>query len=88
MQTIVLLDTSNALLQLPPPPTHTLHLNGNPLHHLDPELRLRRLCAWVLEADRLGLPYQLSLGALHIPSGTGPGHRRQCLDALALWSPT
>ena len=68
-----------------PPPAQALHLDGQQLLHLDPELRLRRLCAWALEADRLGLPYQLSLGALHIPSGTGPGHRRQCLDALALW---
>ena len=67
--------------------SHGLHLDGNRLTGLPPEARLRRLCAWVLQADALGQPYRLSLGALSTAEGVGPLHRRQCLDALALWSP-
>lgn len=79
---------SGLLVREPPPPrqSHEWHLDGDRLHGLDPETRLRRLCAWVLQADRLGLRYRLRLGPLLIDSGTGPGHRRHCLDALALWS--
>lgn len=64
-----------------------LHLDGDRLTGLDPETRLRRLSAWVLQAEALGQPYRLSLGTLSIAEGIGPQHRRQCLDALALWSP-
>ncbi|MEX8494409.1 DUF58 domain-containing protein [Sphaerotilus sp.] len=64
-----------------------LHLDGDRLTGLDPEARLRRLSAWVLQADALGQPYRLRLGALSIEEGAGPSHRRRCLDALALWSP-
>jgi hypothetical protein len=64
-----------------------LHLDGDRLTGLDPEARLRRLSAWVLQAEALGQPYRLSLGALSTVEGIGPIHRQQCLDALALWSP-
>jgi uncharacterized protein (DUF58 family) len=78
---------SGLLVREVPPPRATceLHLDGDRLHGLDPEARLRRLSAWVLEADALGQPYRLSLGALRTEAGTGPGHRRHCLDALAWW---
>lgn len=71
----------------PPRQSRELHLDGERLAHLDPEARLRRLCAWVLQADACGLRYRLSLPGLHVDGGVGPGHRRHCLDALALWSP-
>ncbi|MFT3721752.1 DUF58 domain-containing protein [Pseudorhodoferax sp.] len=48
------------------------------------EHRLSRLCAWVLQADRLGLPYGLRLPGLQLPPASGPAHRRRCLEALAL----
>jgi uncharacterized protein (DUF58 family) len=73
--------------EVPPPrQSRELHLDGDRLHGLDPEARLRRLSAWVLQAEAHGLRYRLSLGTLRIDSGAGPGHRRHCLDALALWS--
>ena len=49
------------------------------------EARLSRLCAWVLQADRLGLEYGLRLpGAAPIAPSQGAAHRRRCLEALAL----
>jgi len=48
------------------------------------EARLSRLCAWVLQADKLGLSYGLRLPGLEIKPGSGEAHKRQCLEALAL----
>jgi hypothetical protein len=56
------------------------------LQGLDAEARLRRLSAWVLQAEAQGRRYRLSLGPLKTDAADGPGHRRHCLDALALWS--
>jgi len=84
------LAAGGGLLVRDPPParqTRGLHLDGDRLTSLDPEARLRRLSTWVLQAEALGQPYRLSLGTLSIAEGTGPLHQRQCLDALALWSP-
>jgi uncharacterized protein (DUF58 family) len=51
----------------------------------DPEARISRLAAWVLQADRLGLDYGLRLPGLQIAPDTGAAHRRKCLEALALY---
>jgi uncharacterized protein (DUF58 family) len=48
------------------------------------ERRLERLCAWVLQADRLGLNYGLRLPATVVEPASGEAHKRQCLEALAL----
>ncbi|MBV8619369.1 MAG: DUF58 domain-containing protein [Curvibacter sp.] len=48
------------------------------------EARLSRLCAWVLQADRLGLLYGLRLPGREIAPASGQAHRLQCLEALAL----
>jgi uncharacterized protein (DUF58 family) len=48
------------------------------------ERRLSRLCAWVLQADKLGLSYGLRLPAREIAPGNTEAHKRQCLEALAL----
>lgn len=48
------------------------------------EYRLSRLCAWVLQADKLGRNYGLRLPALEIRPAWGEAHKRQCLAALAL----
>ena len=50
----------------------------------DPEARISRLTAWVLQADRLGLDYGLRLPGVEIAPDTGAAHRRRCLEALAL----
>jgi uncharacterized protein (DUF58 family) len=52
--------------------------------HADTEVRLSRLAAWVLQADRLGLDYGLRLPGVEIAPDTGAAHRRNCLEALAL----
>ncbi|WP_427911570.1 DUF58 domain-containing protein [Ramlibacter sp. MMS24-I3-19] len=51
---------------------------------LDPEARLGRLAAWVLQADKLGLDYGLRLPGVQLRPDTGEAHRRRCLEALAL----
>ncbi len=50
----------------------------------DPEARLSRLAAWVVQADRLGVEYGLRLPGVEIAPDTGAAHRRRCLEALAL----
>ncbi len=50
----------------------------------DVEHKLSRLCAWVLQADRLGLDYGVRLSSLEIKPGSGEAHKRRCLEALAL----
>jgi uncharacterized protein (DUF58 family) len=52
----------------------------------DPELRLSRLAAWVLAADRAGHAYRLQLPGRDLPLGQGEMQRRTALEALALWS--
>ena len=49
------------------------------------EERLSRLAAWVLLADRAGVSYGLRLPGVEVSIGQGDGHRRHCLEALALW---
>ena len=49
----------------------------------DTEHKLSRLCAWVLQAERLGLAYGLRLPAREIKPASGEAHKRQCLEALA-----
>ncbi len=53
---------------------------GEPL-----ERALSRLCAWVLAAERQDLDYGLRLGPREIPPARGEAHKRQCLEALALY---
>ena len=50
----------------------------------DTEAKLSRLCAWVLQADKLGVDYGLRLPGQEIKPAEGDGHRRRCLEALAL----
>ena len=52
---------------------------------LAPEERLSRLTAWTIAAHRAGVDYSLQLPGRAIEPATGEAHRRQCLEALALW---
>jgi uncharacterized protein (DUF58 family) len=61
-----------------------LMLDAATLHALAPEARLSRLAAWVLQAERTGLPYGLRLGALTLTPALGASQRDACLRALAL----
>ena len=79
------------LVRDPPPrpePGRELRLEAAQLAGLDDEARLRRLCAWVLEAELQQRRWELVLGALHIGPGSGAAQRRAALDALALWPGT
>jgi uncharacterized protein (DUF58 family) len=49
----------------------------------DAERQLSRLCAWVLQAERLGLDYGLRLGAVSLGPDQGEMHKQRCLEALA-----
>lgn len=51
----------------------------------DPEARISRLTAWVLQADQLGVDYGLRLPGVEIAPGSGAAHKRNCLEALALF---
>jgi uncharacterized protein (DUF58 family) len=57
------------------------------LDGLAPEARLSRLCRWVLDAERAGLAYGLTLPDTAIPPGRGERHRHRCLAALAGFRP-
>ncbi len=49
-----------------------------------PEAQLSRLCAWVLQADQLGLIYGLRLKHHDIAPASGLAHQQRCLRALAM----
>lgn len=51
----------------------------------DTELRLSRLAAWLVLADREGLDCGLRLPGRELPPQHGDAHRRQALDLLAQW---
>jgi uncharacterized protein (DUF58 family) len=55
-------------------------LDGLPL-----ERALSQLTAWVLECEQHGERYALRLPGRLLPAGVGPGQRRACLEALALY---
>ncbi|CAN7299916.1 DUF58 domain-containing protein [Acidovorax sp. LjRoot129] len=48
------------------------------------EARVSRLTAWVLQADQLGVDYGLRLPNAEFAPDSGPAHKRNCLEALAL----
>jgi uncharacterized protein (DUF58 family) len=63
---------------------YELYLDYSTCGHAGVEHKLSRLCAWVLAADKLGSSYGLRLPGREIKPDTGEGHKRQCLEALAL----
>lgn len=60
-----------------------LDYETTPGHHA--EERLSQLCRWVLDAERVGIPYGFSIPGLKLPPDSGIGHTRKCLEALALF---
>lgn len=49
------------------------------------EMRLSRLCRWVLQAEKAGLSYGLLMPGQRIEPARGEAHRRRVLEALALY---
>lgn len=62
---------------------HELWLDHQRCGGADAERRVARLCAWVLQADRMGLRYGLRLPGQEIAPDQGAAHRKRCLEALA-----
>ena len=62
---------------------YELWLDFKQAGHSDIELRLSRLAAWVLQADRIGMDYGLRLPGVQVPPASGEAHKRRCLEALA-----
>ena len=62
---------------------HELWLDFMQAGALGMEPKLSRLCAWVLQCDKLGVNYGLRLPSLEIKPASGEGHKRACLEALA-----
>jgi uncharacterized protein (DUF58 family) len=52
---------------------------------LDIELRLSRMTAWILDAERHGLAYGFKLDHIDYPPALNEEHRATCLRALALY---
>ncbi|MDD5325658.1 MAG: DUF58 domain-containing protein [Polaromonas sp.] len=75
--TLVVRDTQQAQ-------RHELWLDFMQANAVGTEQKLARLCAWILQADKLGLDYGLRLPGLEIKPASGEAHKRQCLEALAL----
>jgi uncharacterized protein (DUF58 family) len=51
---------------------------------MDDEARLSRLTRWVLDADEAGVRYGLRLPKRTLDISSGPIHKTECLEALAL----
>ena len=51
----------------------------------DVESRLSILTRWIIDADRTREDYGLRLHGAEFPPAHGDGHRRRCLEALALY---
>ena len=62
-----------------------LWLKWELLGNLPIEEKLSRLTRWVLEADSRGMAYGLQLPTIEIKPQRGDAHRRNCLEALALF---
>jgi uncharacterized protein (DUF58 family) len=63
-----------------------VHLDWNRMPaSMSVEARLARLTRWVMEADRAGIDFGLSLPGTNIPPGRGSAHRHACLTRLALF---
>jgi uncharacterized protein (DUF58 family) len=62
----------------------TLWLDQRQTGLSQPEAQLSRLCAWVLQADQLGLIYGLRLKQQDVAPASGLAHQQRCLRALAL----
>ena len=62
-----------------------VHLNWDALPpKLDPKVRIARLTAWVLAAERAARPFRLTAPGVELATGQGREHRRAALTALAL----
>lgn len=60
-----------------------LWLDAGEMTRLPLEDRLSQLSLWIVNAEKVEIPYALKLGRTTLPLGLGPGHSRQALEILA-----
>ena len=63
----------------------TCMFDWDALAGLDTELRLSRLCRWVLDSHQQGIAYGLKLPGFNAAPALREAHRSRCLQALALF---
>ncbi len=63
----------------------TCMFDWDSLAGLDTELRLSRLCRWVLDSHQQGIAYGLKLPGFTAAPALSEAHRSRCLQALALF---
>ena len=63
----------------------TCMFDWDALAGLDTELRLSRLCRWVLDSQQQGIAYGLKLPGFTAAPALSEAHRSRCLQALALF---
>ena len=56
--------------------------NVNQVGHLETEVGLSLLTAWLLHAEKTQSSYKLTVGNIHFDYGQGHGHLLKCLTAL------
>jgi len=62
-----------------------LYLDFSRTASANEEAALSRLCAWVIQAEHMGLRYGLRLPRLEIAPASGEAHKHHCLQALAAY---
>jgi len=53
----------------------------------EPEQRLSQLASWILQAEKAGQPYSLTLPRQKLAAGLGTSHQRRCMEALTTFQP-
>lgn len=72
--------------QLEAPQARETVLDLQRIQGLDIERRLSRMTRWVLEAERAGIRYRVSLPGINLGPDCGPAHRLRTLKTLALYA--
>ena len=73
-------------MEMESPREAACELDWDMLQGKDVETRLSILTAWVIAADHKQLSYSLIIPGHRVVSGSGPKHRSNCLELLALFS--
>jgi uncharacterized protein (DUF58 family) len=66
------------------PSNPELWLDASEMGRMPLEARLSQLALWIVNAEKAGITYALTLGRTTLPPGLGPAHSRRALEALAV----
>jgi uncharacterized protein (DUF58 family) len=70
--------------ELETPTASDVVLNYHDIHGLAHEAKIQRLAAWCVNAEQLGLSFELRAPGIDIGPDRGPAHVHACLKSLAL----